>query len=81
MGPGSIVMLQKVFMSYQIEIKEEKEKTQDICINEPCMKGKREDTGFIHKRDEKEKTHDICIYEPSMRGKREDTRFNLNHTI
>ena len=46
MGPGSIVMLQKVFMSYQIEIKEEKENTQDICINEPSMKGKREDTGF-----------------------------------
>jgi len=25
------------------EEKEEKEKTQDICINEPSMKGKRED--------------------------------------
>ena len=24
--------------------REEQEKTQDICINEPSMKGKREDT-------------------------------------
>ena len=26
--------------------REEIEKTQDICINEPSMKGKREDKGF-----------------------------------
>ena len=42
MGPGSIVVLQKVFMSYQ----KKKKKTQDVCINEPSMKGKREDIGF-----------------------------------
>ena len=45
MGPGSIMMLQKV-MPYQLEIKEEKEKTQVLCINVPSMRGKGEDTGF-----------------------------------
>ena len=46
MGRGSIVMLQKV-MPYQLEIKEEKEKTQVLYINVPSMRGKRKDTGFI----------------------------------
>ena len=35
-------MLQKV-MPYQLEIKEEKEKTQVLCINVPSMRGKRKD--------------------------------------
>ena len=39
-------MLQKV-MPYQLEIKEEKEKTKVLCINVPSMRGKRKDTGFI----------------------------------
>ena len=46
MGLGPIVMLQKV-MPYQLEIKEEKEKTKVLCINVPSMRGKRKDTGFI----------------------------------
>ena len=46
MGLGSIIMLQKV-MPYQLEIKEEKEKTKVLCINVPSMRGKRKDTGFI----------------------------------
>ena len=46
MGPGSIVMLQKV-MPYQLEIKEEKEKTQVLCINVPSMRGKRKDRIYV----------------------------------
>ena len=34
-------------MPYQLEIKEEKEKTQVLCINVPSMRGKRKDTRFI----------------------------------
>ena len=48
MGPGSIVMLQKV-MPYQLEIKEEKEKTQILCINVPSMRGKRKDKRIYFK--------------------------------
>ena len=42
------MMLQKV-MPYQLEIKEEKEKTQVLYINVPSMRGKRKDIGFILK--------------------------------
>ena len=41
-------MLQKV-MPYQLEIKEEKEKTQILCINVPSMRGKRKDKRIYFK--------------------------------
>jgi len=46
-GSRSTVMLQKkIYVISDRNKREKKEKTQNIYINEPSMRGKREDIGF-----------------------------------